>query len=248
MTNWSSRRTWERTLLLTVEQVTAGYGRLEVLHDVSLHVEEGEIVTVLGPNGTGKTTLLRMLSGALNPWSGSVSFAGSKLNKLPPERRSALGLCQLPEGRGIFQTLTVGENLNLGTVNGRGSAADRRGDLERVLGIFPELAGRLTAQAGSLSGGQQQMLALSRAVMSRPKLLMIDELSFGLAPRVVSDLFKVITELRGNGMTFLIVEQQAAALRISDRTYVMRNGRNQLDRTSADLLKSEDLVSSYLRG
>jgi len=233
---------------LTVEQVRTGYGRLEVLHDVSLRVDEGEIVTVLGPNGTGKTTLLRLLSGALHPWAGSVSFVGKVLSRLPPERRAALGLCQLPEGRGIFQTLTVGENLDLGTVSGRSSAADKRRDRERVLGVFPELAWRLAAQAGSLSGGQQQMLALARAVMSRPKLLMVDELSFGLAPRVVSDLFGVITELREGGVTFLIVEQQAAALRISDRTYVLRNGRNQMEGASAELLRSDELVASYLRG
>ena len=234
--------------MLTVERVRAGYGRLEVLHDVSLRVEEGEIVTVLGPNGTGKTTLLRTLSGVLNPWVGSMSFTGKPLGRLAPERRAALGLCQLPEGRGIFQTLSVGENLDLGTVGGRSSAADKRRDRERMLQIFPELAGRLGASAASLSGGQQQMLALARAVMSRPKLLMVDELSFGLAPRVVSELFGVITELRDGGVTFLIVEQQAAALRISDRTYVLRNGRNQMDGASADLLRSEELVASYLRG
>ncbi len=233
---------------MTVERVRAGYGRLEVLHDVSLHVAEGEIVTVLGPNGTGKTTLLRLLSGALPTWAGSVSFAGRSMGRLAPERRAALGLCQLPEGRGIFQTLTVGENLDLGTVSGRASAAQKKADRDRVLGIFPLLADRLAAPAASLSGGQQQMLALARAVMSRPRLLMVDELSFGLAPRVVSELFGVITELREGGVTFLIVEQQAAALRISDRTYVLRNGRNQLERTSADLLRSEDLVASYLRG
>jgi branched-chain amino acid transport system ATP-binding protein len=235
-------------LLLTVDGVTAGYGRLEVLHDVSLSIDEGEIVTVLGPNGTGKTTLLRLLSGALHQWSGSIAFAGTSLTRLAPERRAALGLCQLPEGRGIFQTLSVGENLALGTVSGRSSPEDKRRDRDRVLGLFPELSGRLNAPAASLSGGQQQMLALARAVMSRPKLLMVDELSFGLAPRVVSDLFQVITELRDGGVTFLVVEQQAAALRISDRTYVMRNGRNQLERASADLLRSEDLVASYLRG
>jgi branched-chain amino acid transport system ATP-binding protein len=235
-------------LLLTVDGVTAGYGRLEVLHDVSLHVDEGEIVTVLGPNGTGKTTLLRLLSGGLHLWAGSISFAGSSLGRFAPERRAALGLCQLPEGRGIFQTLTVGENLELGTVSGRSSGEEKRKDRDRVLGLFPELSGRLSAPAASLSGGQQQMLALARAVMSRPKLLMVDELSFGLAPRVVSDLFRVITDLRDQGVTFLVVEQQAAALRISDRTYVLRNGRNQLERASADLLRSEDLVASYLRG
>lgn len=235
-------------MLLTVDGVTTGYGRLEVLHDVSLNVDEGEIVTVLGPNGTGKTSLLRLLSGALHPWSGSISFAGASLSRLAPERRAALGLCQLPEGRGIFQTLTVGENLELGTVSGRSSAEEKRQDRDRVLGLFPELAGRLAAPAASLSGGQQQMLALARAVMSRPKLLMVDELSFGLAPRVVSDLFQVVTDLREGGVTFLVVEQQAAALRISDRTYVLRNGRNHLERASAELLRSEDLVASYLRG
>ncbi len=226
----------------------AGYGRLEVLHEVSLHVAEGEIVTVLGPNGTGKTTLLRTLSGVLPVWKGAIRFDTARLTRLPPERRAALGLCQLPEGRGIFQTLTVGENLALGAVNGRASATQRGPDRDRVLAIFPELAGRLGAPAAALSGGQQQMLALARAVLSRPRLLMVDELSFGLAPRVVSDLFRVITELREDGGTFLIVEQQAAALRISDRTYVLRDGRNQLDRDSAALLASEDLVSSYLRG
>ena len=234
--------------MLTVERVRTGYGRLEVLHDISLRVDEGEIVTVLGPNGTGKTTLLRLLSGALHAWSGAITFAGKPLGRLAPERRAALGLCQLPEGRGIFQTLSVGENLDLGTVSGRSSAAQKRSDRERVLGVFPELAGRLSAPAASLSGGQQQMLALARAVMSRPKLLMVDELSFGLAPRVVSELFGVITELRDSGVTFLIVEQQAAALRISDRTYVLRNGRNQMEGVSADLLRSEELVASYLRG
>lgn len=235
-------------MLLAVDQVTAGYGRLEVLHGITLSVDEGEIVTVLGSNGSGKTTLLRLLSGVVHQWSGSVSFAGATLGRMAPERRSALGLCQLPEGRGIFQTLTVGENLDLGAVTGRGSAKETRRDRGRVLALFPELANRLSAPAASLSGGQQQMLALGRAVMSRPRLLMVDELSFGLAPRVVSELFQVVTELREDGCTFLIVEQQAAALRISDRTYILRNGRNQLDRDSVDLLSSDDLVTSYLRG
>lgn len=234
-------------MLLTVDRLQTGYGRLEVLHDVSLEVDSGEVVTVLGPNGTGKTTLMRGLSGVLPAWSGSVTYDGHDLGRLAPERRAALGLCQLPEGRGIFQTLTVAENLDLGRAAPRRSAAQARTDRGRVLEIFPELAGRLTASAGSLSGGQQQMLALGRALMSRPRLLMIDELSFGLAPRIVGELFAIISDLRDDGVTFLIVEQQATVLAISDRTYVMRDGRNLLDGASAELLASEDLVRNYLR-
>ncbi|MEV0595770.1 ABC transporter ATP-binding protein [Nonomuraea cavernae] len=234
-------------MLLEIDDARTGYGRLEVLHGVSLNVAEGEIITVLGPNGTGKTTLMRLLSGVVPLWSGRVRFDGSDLLKTTPEKRASLGLCQLPEGRGIFQTLTVGENLHLGTASRKASAARVRADRDRVLGVFPELAGRLTASASSLSGGQQQMLALARAMMGRPRLLLIDELSFGLAPRIVHDLFEVVRELRDDGVTFLIVEQQASALRVSDRTYVMRNGRNELDRASDELLASDELVASYLR-
>lgn len=234
-------------MLLEVEQVRTGYGRLEVLHEVTLQVEQGEIVTVLGPNGTGKTTLMRVLSGMLPLWSGRIGFDGRNLGRMAPERRASIGLCQLPEGRGIFQTLSVGENLELGAVGRGTSRADARRDRERVLGVFPELADRLQVSAATLSGGQQQMLALARALMSRPRLMLIDELSFGLAPRIVHELFSVVRELRDEGVTFLIVEQQASALRISDRTYILRNGRNELDRASDELLASDELVSSYLR-
>jgi branched-chain amino acid transport system ATP-binding protein len=234
-------------LLLEIEDARTGYGGLEVLHGISLTVDEGEIVTVLGPNGTGKTSLMRLLSGVLPLWSGKVRFAGTELGRLSPDKRARLGLCQLPEGRGIFQTLTVGENLDLGLAARRAPAATAKADRDRVLEIFPELAGRLDASASSLSGGQQQMLALGRALMSSPKLLLIDELSFGLAPRIVRDLFDVVRELREQGVTFLIVEQQAAALRISDRTYILRAGRNELTRDSAELLASDELTTSYLR-
>jgi branched-chain amino acid transport system ATP-binding protein len=243
----SSRPTWEPTLLLEIEDARTGYGGLEVLHGISLTVDEGEIVTVLGPNGTGKTSLMRLLSGVLPLWSGKVRFAGAELGRLSPDKRARLGLCQLPEGRGIFQTLTVGENLDLGLAARRVPAATAKADRDRVLGIFPELAGRLDVSASSLSGGQQQMLALGRALMSSPKLLLIDELSFGLAPRIVRDLFEVVRELREQGVTFLIVEQQSAALRISDRTYILRSGRNELTRDSAELLASDELATSYLR-
>lgn len=234
-------------MLLEIDQAKTGYGSLEVLHGVSLTVAEGEIVTVLGPNGTGKTSLMRLLSGVLPLWSGRITFDGSELGRLTPDRRARLGLCQLPEGRGIFQTLTVGENLDLGLAARKVTAATARADRDRVLDLFPELAGRLTTSASSLSGGQQQMLALGRALMSKPRLLLIDELSFGLAPRIVRDLFEVVRELRETGVTFLLVEQQAAALKVSDRTYILRGGRNELTRDSADLLDSDELVSSYLR-
>lgn len=243
----SSRPTWEPKLLLEIENAHTGYGGLEVLHGVSLEVAEGEIVTVLGPNGTGKTSLMRLLSGVLPLWSGRVVFGGTDLGRLPPNKRARLGLCQLPEGRGIFQTLTVGENLDLGLAARTASHTTAKGDRDRILGIFPELAGRLDASASSLSGGQQQMLALARALMSHPRLMLIDELSFGLAPRIVRDLFEVVRDLREQGMTFLIVEQQSAALRISDRTYILRGGRNELTRGSAELLTSDELVNSYLR-
>lgn len=233
-------------MLLELEDARTGYGGLEVLHGVSLTVAEGEIVTVLGPNGTGKTSLMRLLSGALPMWSGRIAFDGADLGRMPPNKRARLGLCQLPEGRGIFQTLTVGENLDLG-LSARKSVATAKGDRDRVLEVFPELAGRLDQSASSLSGGQQQMLALGRALMSRPRLLLIDELSFGLAPRIVRDLFEVIRTLRDSGVTFLIVEQQSAALKVSDRTYILRAGRNDLTRDSAELLASDALVTAYLR-
>lgn len=234
-------------MLLEIEDARTGYGGLEVLHGVSLTVAEGEIVTVLGPNGTGKTSLMRLLSGVLPLWSGRIAFDGAELGRLTPNKRAKLGLCQLPEGRGIFQTLTVGENLDLGLAARKPAGAAAKADRDRVLGVFPELAERLDASASSLSGGQQQMLALGRALMSHPRLLLIDELSFGLAPRIVRDLFDVVRDLRESGVTFLIVEQQAAALKVSDRTYILRGGRNELTRDSEELLASDELVTSYLR-
>jgi branched-chain amino acid transport system ATP-binding protein len=234
-------------LLLEIEDARTGYGSIEVLHGVSLEVGEGEIVTVLGPNGTGKTSLMRLLSGVLPLWSGRITFGGTDLGRSTPDRRARLGLCQLPEGRGIFQTLTVGENLDLGLATRRVPAGEAKADRDRVLDLFPELAGRLAEPASALSGGQQQMLALGRALMSRPRLLLVDELSFGLAPRIVRDLFQVVSDLRETGVTFLIVEQQAAALKVSDRTYILRGGRNVLSRASAELLNSDELAASYLR-
>ena len=232
--------------LLEVNDLVSGYGSLEVLHGISLNVDEGEIVSVLGANGAGKTTFLRAVSGVLDTWSGSVRLAGNDLAGLAVERRAAAGLGHLPEGRGVFQNLTVRENLDLGTVLRRDGAAAVNADRERLLEIFPDLAEKIRDGASSLSGGQQQMLALSRAMLTRPKLLMIDELSFGLAPFLVDELFDLVTELRNEGNTFLLIEQNAQVLDISDRTYVFQTGNNDISGPSAELRQSHDLVRSYL--
>lgn len=234
-------------MLLEAREVVSGYGSLEVLHGVSLSVEEGEIVSVLGANGAGKTTFLRTVSGVLPTWTGTVTFDGRVLGELAVERRAMLGLGHLPEGRGIFQNLSVRENLDLGVgLRHDGSDAIRR-DRDRLLDHLPGLAEKISDAASSLSGGQQQMLALARAMITRPKLLMIDELSFGLAPNLVDDLFELVVELRDEGgTTFLLVEQNAGVLEISDRTYVLRTGNNELSGPSAELKESHDLVRSYL--
>ena len=232
--------------LLEVNELVSGYGSLEVLHGISLNVQEGEIVSVLGANGAGKTTFLRAVSGVLDTWSGSVRLDGGDLAGMSVERRAGAGLGHLPEGRGVFQNLTVRENLDLGTVLRRDGAAAINADRERLLGIFPDLAEKIRDGASSLSGGQQQMLALARAMLTRPRLLMIDELSFGLAPFLVDELFTLVTELRDEGNTFLLIEQNAQVLDISDRTYVFKTGNNDISGASAELRQSHDLVRSYL--
>ena len=234
-------------MLFEAKDVVSGYGALQVLNGVSVEVEEGEIVSVLGANGAGKTTLLRTISGVLSTWSGSISLDGTDFGALPIERRAMLGLGHLPEGRGIFQNLTVKENLELG-IGLRADGADAiRRDRDRLLDLLPALAEKISDAASSLSGGQQQMLALARAMITRPKMLMIDELSFGLAPNLVDDLFELVTELRDEGgTTFLLVEQNAGVLDISDRTYVLRTGNNDISGPSAELKEGHDLVRSYL--
>ncbi len=232
--------------LLEAENLVSGYGRLEVLHGVSLEVSEGEIVSVLGANGAGKTTFLRTVSGVLNTWTGSVRLDGRDLAGLSVEKRAAAGLGHLPEGRGVFQNLTVRENFDLGAVLRRDGASAVNADRDRLLDMFPALAEKIRDPASSLSGGQQQMLALARALLARPRLLMIDELSFGLAPFLVDELFEHVTELRSEGNTFLLIEQNAQVLDISDRTYVLKTGNNDISGESAELRKSHDLVRSYL--
>jgi branched-chain amino acid transport system ATP-binding protein len=233
--------------MLEIDAICTGYGKVAVLFDVSISVPSGKIVAVLGPNGAGKSTLLRCASGLLPTWSGSVRFDGLPIDHLPPDRRAALGLGHVLEGRGILQTLSVGENLDLGLVARPRSAGQQvEEDRGRLLELFPALAGRLAEPAGGLSGGQQQMLAVARAMMARPKVLLIDEASFGLSPRLVHELFQQISLFRDQGTSFLLVEQQAQVLDIADECVVLKNGRVVARGPAAELADPDVLRASYL--
>ncbi|MGH3004142.1 MAG: ABC transporter ATP-binding protein, partial [Gaiellaceae bacterium] len=220
------------------------YGPIHVLHGVTLTVEEGEIVALLGANGAGKTTTLRAVSGPVRR-SGSIEFAGRSLARRGPESVARLGIAHVPEGRGTFSELTVWENLRLGGYIRRGSLSD---DVARVLGYFPWIEGRRGQQAGTLSGGEQQMLALARALMQRPRLLLLDEPSLGLAPLVVAEIFRIVKELNSReGTTVLLVEQNARiSLSASSRAYVLEVGRVVVEGPSADLAADESIRRSYL--
>jgi len=232
--------------LLVVNNIESGYGRLRVLRGVTLNVEEGEIVAVLGPNGAGKTTTLRTLSGILPLWSGSITFLGKNLTKESPEARAAMGLGHVVEGRGILTSLSVEENLMLGRSLRRDGAQSIQRDKDHLLDLFPVLRERLKLPASSLSGGEQQMLALARSLLCRPRLLMIDEMSFGLAPIIVNQLFALVRQLRDEGTTSLIVEQQAGVLNICDRTFVLSGGRTVSQDDTGAAVSRADLVRSYL--
>jgi len=235
--------------MLRVRNVRAGYNGLEILHGVSLHVDAGEIVTIIGANGAGKSTLLNSLAGILRPSSGSALFAGGEVAGLGAEEVAARGCLLVPEGRQIFGELTVWENLLLGAYL-RARRDGRRKvetDIAEVCRLFPVLAQRREQAAGTLSGGEQQMLALGRALMAKPSLLMLDEPSIGLAPLVVREIFKVIVALREQGVTVLLVEQNArAALAIADRGYVMETGRILVEGTAAELAGNHDVRRAYL--
>lgn len=235
-------------MLLSVGDIQAGYGRALVLRGVSLDVEEGEIVSVLGANGAGKTTTLRAISGLIPLQGGTIQFADQQWRSEPPEVRAAARLGHVPEGRGILGGLTVEENLGLAqalrTDRGNGFAKD----LSNIYDMFPALRERPKIRASALSGGQQQMLTLARALLGRPRLLIVDELSFGLAPIVVNELFALIRDLREQGTTFLLVEQNANVLQLSDRTYVLARGRVTLEAPSSEIVGSDRLVRSYMGG
>lgn len=232
--------------LLSVEALSAGYGTLQILWDVSLTVGSGEIVAVIGPNAAGKSTLLRVLSGLTRAWRGTVRFAGRPIGSLTPEQIVGLGIAHVPQGRRLFPDLSVRENLLLGAYT-RTDAVGIADDLRRVFELFPVLSERLTLTASQLSGGEQQMAALGRAMMAHPRLLLIDEPSLGLAPIAVQALMGAIDRLKGEGTSILLVEQDVAvALRHADRGYVMETGRVVLEDTARALLSSPRVRDAFL--
>jgi branched-chain amino acid transport system ATP-binding protein len=231
--------------LLQIDDLHAGYGLIDVLKGISLEVNAGEIVAVLGANGAGKSTMLMTICGIVRCRAGRITFADGLITNAPPHELVRQGLVQVPEGRRIFPRLTVRENLEMGAFHRRDGAAD----LERVFSMFPILMERENQIGGTLSGGEQQMLAISRALMARPKLLLLDEPSLGLAPMLVAKIFEIIREINAAGTTILLVEQNAnMALRVASRGYVLETGRIVLHNTAGNLMNNEQVKKSYLGG
>ncbi|BAE50606.1 ABC transporter ATP-binding protein [Paramagnetospirillum magneticum] len=234
--------------MLRIESLHSGYGRIQALHGVDINVAEGEIVALVGANGAGKTTLLMTICGNPRATAGTVRLAGEDITGLATHHIMRRGLAHSPEGRRIFARMSVLENLQMGAA--RGNPAHFAQDLERVLGLFPRLEERLAQRGGTLSGGEQQMLAIGRALMSRPKILLLDEPSLGLAPLVVRQIFEIVATInREQGVTVFLVEQNAHhALRLAHRGYVMVNGKVTLSGTGAELLANEEIRAHYLGG
>jgi branched-chain amino acid transport system ATP-binding protein len=237
-----------RPVLLEVRDAVVHYGRIQALHGVSLTVREGELVTLLGSNGAGKTTMMRAISGLRPLTSGSVWFDGQDVSRIKAHRRVTDGLIQAPEGRGVFPGMTVVENLEMGCYGRKfPSRSEHRERLDWVLETFPRLAERRSQVGGTLSGGEQQMLAIGRALMARPKVLLLDEPSMGLAPMVISQIFRIISEINTQGTTVLLVEQNAQqALSRSDRAYILETGRVTREGVARDLLKDDSIRAAYL--
>ncbi len=232
--------------MLKVSDVTAGYGRTVILQGLSLNVGRGEVVTIIGSNGAGKTTLLRTISGLVKPTSGSIEFDGKRIDRMSPDEIVGSGLIMVPEARQLFPVMTVRDNVLMGGYHPsvREGMMDR---FEEVLDIFPRVRERLTQLAGSLSGGEQQMVAIARGLMAKPKLLMLDEPSLGLAPIIVGQMFDVIDRICKSGTTVLLVEQKAFhALKIADRAYVIENGAIAIENTGAGLLADPHIKTAYL--
>lgn len=231
--------------MLSIENVTSAYGRIEVLHGVTLHVDAGEIVSLIGANGAGKTTLMHAISGVQPITGGAIRFEGESIERLPAHARVTVGISQVPEGRLLFGPLSVKDNLRLGAWSRRD--ADLEGEVARVCALFPMLEAIMEMPAGTLSGGQQQMLAIGRALMAKPRLLLLDEPSMGLAPNLVDQVLSVIRELKDDSLTILLVEQNArAALAIANRAYVLETGRITLSGAAAEIQADSRVKEAYL--
>jgi branched-chain amino acid transport system ATP-binding protein len=232
--------------MLTLKSIHTYYGRLHVLKGVSLHVRPGEIVALLGANGAGKTTTLKTISGLLRPWKGTIEFLGQDISRLSADHIVGRGIAHVPEGRRVFSSLSVSANLELGAFS-RSDHRSVQADYEQLQERFPILRERAKQPAGTLSGGEQQILAIARALMARPRLLLLDEPSMGLAPRLVKQMFAVIAGLKEAGTTILLIEQNArAALKIADRGYVMETGSISLDGSAAELMDHNEVKRAYL--
>ncbi|HEX8632764.1 MAG TPA: ABC transporter ATP-binding protein [Pyrinomonadaceae bacterium] len=232
--------------MLTLENISVNYGAIEALNGITMHVEQGEVVTLIGANGAGKTTTLRTITGLLSPRAGRVLYENEEISGLPAHKLVARGISMSPEGRGVFANLTVRENLQMGAYLKK-NKREIAEDMERAYTMFPRLKERQTQKAGTLSGGEQQMLAMGRALMSRPRLLLLDEPSLGLAPLVVHTIFQAIEDIRSRGTTILLVEQNAnAALRHSNRAYVLETGQIVMEGASQDLAADPRIKEAYL--
>jgi branched-chain amino acid transport system ATP-binding protein len=233
--------------LLELKDVHTFYGAIHALRGVSISVEDGEIVTLIGSNGAGKSTTLRTISGLLRPREGTITLEGKRIDQLRPHQIVELGVCQSPEGRRVFARMTVQENLGMGALSRRDGASAIAADVERVYGLFPRLKERQSQKAGTLSGGEQQMLAIGRALMSAPRVLLLDEPSMGLAPILVEQIFEIIKTINKQGTTVLLVEQNALmALAIANRGYILQTGEIVLSQDAASLRQNEAVRKAYL--
>jgi branched-chain amino acid transport system ATP-binding protein len=232
--------------ILEVHNVSSGYGEVQILWNTSLKLERGKLTSLIGSNGVGKTTLLRTVTGLLKPWQGSVMFDGRDVTRVSAHAKTAQGLVLVPEGRQLFTDMTVYENLEMGAFTPR-SKANFKQNLEQAYQMFPVLKERRNQKSGTLSGGEQQMLAVARGLMAEPEILMIDELSLGLAPFLVLELFQILQRLQTDGLTMLLVEQNVQlALAISDYTYVLADGRIEMEGPSREVAKNEQIRTAYL--
>ena len=233
-------------MLLTVHELSVYYGAIQALRDVSFTVSEGEIVSLIGANGAGKSTTLRAISGVIRPSAGSIVHDGKPIGELPPHRIARLGIAHVPEGRGVFANMSVRENLEMGAYT-RSSRKEVAESFERVFDLFPRLAERAGQSAGTLSGGEQQMLAIGRGLVQRPDLLLLDEPSMGLSPLLVSEIFRMIVEINRAGTTILLVEQNASmALAVADRAYVLEAGEIALEGKASELREDPKVRAAYL--